>query len=1068
MLTAWRRWLRAWPRSCAPGARKPLDSCRLVVQHRGMQRWLSLYIADSEGVCANLRYQFPAAFIWEQMRAALDEPAAPYYYTPQALCWRLLDVLHHLPQDAVYSELRRYLTDAGPGARYELAVRLAEVYDRYLVYRPDWIDAWESGRKDHWQACLWRKLAAGGEHWVSMARRFREAVQAGRVATGRLPQMACMFGVPALSPGYLEVLKVLAGPMDLHLFLLDPCREYWGDLESPARAAKAVMEERPGAESIQVGNSLLAGLGRQGRDFLDAVHGLEPGHEEELYEPPGRADRLHCLQADLLELAPGGPAPADAVSEDPSVQVHACHGPMRELEVLHDRLLDLFERWPDLKPSDVVVMTPDVQRYAPLVEAVFDTASPRIPYELTDRAPLTGEPAALALFTLLALPESRLEAEEVLQLLALAPVRQRAGIAEEELPRLRQWLRRAGVRWGVDQHHRAGLQLPAEQTHTWRHGLDRLLLGCALPEDLAQPFAGHAPCADLEGDEARLLGRLCRFFDRLAELREMLERDTRRPQKLDYWRATLRRVIQEFLHSPDDAVDMLGERIEDWCNDAGGTAPVLDLADLRAGLRHALEAETSSGRFPGAGVSFCRMVPMRSVPFAVVCLLGLDFDAYPRTFHPPSFDRSARAPRSGDRRQRDDDRYLFLEALLSARRCLYISYTGRDPHDDSERPPSVVVSELLAYLGRHYGVATDTGGMPGGALIQHHPLQPFSERYFADTREPGLYSYSEAALATCRALRAGVGPDVAFVSAPAPTDETSPAQVAELADLEEFCGGGARFYLQQRLNIYAPRLDASIVAEEPFVPPERDKARLRELLLRAELQGAPAPLAGVRAAGMLPHGDAGTAVLDRAQRTVQDFIDSMDAAVRQAAAQTSSQAFDLQLGTVRLTGSLPWLSAAGAVYLYPRKPWESELMILWLRHLVLSLCPPDGMEPLTRLAYLARDGATTRHFHHCLQPVDDAAQQLSVWLQYCRQGLTEPLPLLPRSSMAYARARAGDRQTDPMQNARNAWLGGIGASGEQEDFYNRLAFRGRPEPLRDERFPVLADALLLPLQRALA
>lgn len=1038
---------------------RPLDSCCIAVPHLSMGSWLSLQIADSAGVCTNLRFQFPAAFIWELMRVALGESAVPYRYTQEVLCWQLLGILSQLPQHIIYAELRRYLATAGPGIRYELAIHLAETYDRYLVYRPDWIANWEAGEGEHWQAHLWRRLvASGGQHWVGTARRFQEAVRTKQVVTDCLPKKACLFGIPTLSPSYLEVLRTLADLMDLHLFLLDPCREYWGDLESPAYIARAMMEEHPGVPLMQMENSLLAGLGRQGRDFLDAVHGLDPDYEMELYEFPGRTDRLHCLQSDLLKLSPASPVSSSAMA-DPSIQVHACHSPMRELEVLHDHLLDMFERWPGLRPSDIVVMTPDIERYAPLVGAVFDTAAIRIPYELTDRTMFADETAALALCTLLALSESRFEVESILELLTLSPVRLRAKIAEEELPRLRQWLEYAEVRWGVNQHHRIRLQLPQEDANTWCHGIDRLLLGCALPEELALPFAGHVPCGNLEGEDVRLLGHLCCFLKRLADLHERLEHQPSRSLE-DWWRI-LEWVMQDFLATPDGEVDVLAARIRGWFKIATGTVPILHLTDLRAGLHKLLATDTFGGRFPCSGVNFCRMVPMRSVPFVVVCLLGLNFDTYPRTFRSSSFDLSAYKPRRGDHRQGDDDRYLFLEALLSARRCLYLSYTGHDAHDDSERPPSVVVSELLANMGEYYGVAEDINGMPGGALIQHHPLQDFSKQYF-DGSTPELYSYSAEALETCHSVSINSRTTPKFIPASALVDEAF-QQTLSFADLELFCRGGGRFYLRRKLGIYAPRVEKYIAAEEPFVLLPWDTTRVRDILLKAKLQGEPPPLMGFRVTGMLPHGDAGKAMLTKEWRTVQAFVNFLNNEAKYPEVRDGSEPFDIQLGALRFTVTLPKLSAAGAVYVYPRMPTESELMVLWVRHLALSLHLLSGVKPITHLGYLDHRNVAK----YCqLQKVDDAAAQLSAWLQYCQQGLTEPLPLLPRSSMVYANALIMGKQ-EPMQNSYIAWWGSKQVRGERDNFYNRLAFRGRPEPLTDKRFTELATTLLLPLQRAL-
>ena len=1007
--------------------RAPLEAFRVVVQHAGMGRWLHMYVATQEGVCANLHWQFPAAFVWELLHGG--QQGSAYRYTQQSLCWRLLGQLDQV------AELADYLHSAGRAARYELAAHLAQVFDRYLVYRPDWILDWEAGQEEHWQAQLWRRLGEG-EHWVRAVQRFREGLQAGQQQA--LPTQACLFGVPTLSPGYLQVLQLLSRHMNIHLFLLDPCREYWGDLESPAHVAKAVMEERPGAGLMQVGNRLLAAMGRQGRDFLDAVHGLEPDREEDLFEVPGRADRLHCLQTDLLELRQDGGVFAEP---DPSVQVHACHSPMRELEVLHDRLLAMFEYWPELRPSDVVVMAPDLDLYAPLIEAVFDTAEPRIPYAIADR--LRQLPGAEALLQLLELPQSRFEVEAILELLARPAVRGRVDISEEQLQRLRQWLGQAGVCWAVDQHHRGELGLPEEQTNSWRQGLERLLLGCALP-DTGEPYAGLLPCGELEGEAVWLLGQLCSFMEALFELRTRLQQQG--TAELHVWWQILSDIMQQFLVD----TDALRDCIRQWFDAAAGSpaVPLLSLEELRAGLHAQLSADRSGGRWLGAGVSFCRMVPMRSVPFAVVCLLGLNFDAYPRLHRPVDFDLSARSRRRGDRHQRDDDRYLFLEALLSARKCLYISYAGRDLHDDSMRPPSVVVSELLVMLSRHYGVA-DVADMQGGALLRQHPLQPFSARYF-DGRDPELYSYSEAALHSALAMHSAVAAETVFVQG------EFAAQVAhELAAMERFYAGPARYFLQHCLQIYAPERVQQLDNDERFVLAGRDSVQLRKHMLEAALCGRQPST--VQVAGLLPHADAGAAVVHQEQRWVQGFMEALHPQER--VQSLTALEFSLSVGGIRLQGCLPRLSSAGAIYLLTGRLWDSELLVIWLRHLVLCLQHPPDIMPQTRVVYA---GEGERPLRHILPCVADAEGLLESWVHYYLQGCRQPLKFFPRTSMACAKA-LHKGHAEPLYVARMKWQED---TGEGHDFYNRLAFRGQPEPL-DADFLHSAGTLLVPLFKSL-
>lgn len=1028
----------------------PLAPETVVVHNAGMGRWVALELARRRGICANLATPFPAEFVWGAMRAVLGELPSISPFDPDVLAWRVMGWLGGIDRNGAFAPLNRYLADRDETKRHQLARRIAATLDQYLVYRPDWIRRWEAGEEDHWQARLWRDLAReSGVHWVRLLDRMRAALEEARAPEGRLPPRVSLFALPALSPGYLDVVNGLARAIDVHLFLLNPCREHWGEIVAERELGRRAGDRAPEALHLESGNALLASLGGHARDFLDMVQEL-PAEVDEAFVDPGEGTLLHALQHDVLTLASRGAdgsrtrlAPGDA-----SLQVHVCHGPMRELEVLADRLLDLFERHPDLAPNDVVVMTPDIDAYAPYIDAVFGTSPParRIPYAISGR----GLPASSALvetyLALLALPDSRYDANQVLALLDCPAVARRFGLSDADLELARGWVRDTAIRWAIDGSARAELGLPATEEHTWRAGLKRLLLGYALPAGEAREYAGVLPYDDVEGASAQALGRLAAFLEAVFELRALKDRQF----TIKEWALRAAGLLDRFME-PDE-VDEEGARalraaleaIAGAAREARYAAPVgLDL--VRACLRETLSARGGMLRALSGGVTFASLAVPRAIPFAVVCLIGMNDGAFPHPHRPLSFDLMAQARRRGDRSRRDEDRYLFLEALLSARRVLYLSYVGRSIRDNAVVPPSVLVSELTEYVRQ--GWADAAGGDVLAALVTEHPLQAFSPRYFEGSER--LYSY---AAELCEARAASGTAEVApFFAEPLPAADDEWRRV-DLSDLIRFYAHPARFLLRERLGIRLEEGEGLIETREPFLPDGLSTWQLRRRLLDLALAGTPPERARrlLRARGSLPHGGLGDALVALEQARVAPHAERVRA--RLPAEPLEPLWVDLALGERRLTGWLRGISAEGLFGYGPADEIGArDRLSIWIRHLVLNALAPAGVA--RRSLYLARAESLA------LRPVADARARLAELLDAYWDGLHRPLRFFPRTSWACV----VDGRGDSLARARREWHGTeFGSPGEGEEAYYALAFRG-VDPL-DGEFARLAQAIYGPLR----
>jgi exodeoxyribonuclease V gamma subunit len=1121
----------------------PLEDEQVLVQSNGVAQWLKLAFARDArdggcGIAAGLRMELPSRFVWRTYRAVLGEDAVPDAspFDKAALVWRLMRLLPALLREDVFEPLRRFLQrDDDLRKRHQLAERLADLFDQYQVYRADWLEAWARGEDVVatsrqgvqpvapawlWQPRLWRavresvdaRAAAGGR--AEVHGRFLDAARAWRgPRPPALPERVIVFGISSLPQQSLEVLAAAARWCQVLMCVHNPCEHDWSHVVADKdllRAERLRQRRRPGGEGAIAEEALhlhaqplLAAWGRQGRDFIRLLDGHD---ERERYEPlfagigqrvdaffaNGGATLLEQLQDDIRDLRPPAETRARWPAVDPrrdgSIRFHVAHGAQREVEILHDRLLAAFAADPGLRPRDVLVMVPDIAAYAPHVQAVFglfDAEDARhIPFAVADRGARRHDPLLGAVERLLRLPESRFAVTEVLDLLDAPAVRARFGIGEDQLPLLRRWIEAAGIRWGLHAGQRGALGLPDDlSANTWRAGLRRMLLGYAAGGGDA--WGELVPMDEVGGLDAALLGPLVRFVDALEAHWEAL----RRPAAPAAWGERLRALLADFLAVETDAdvatLARLEEALQAWldaCADAG-LVEALPLSVPREHWLAQMDPDRLDGAFLTGGVTFATLMPMRAIPFRWVALLGMNGDDYPRRRPAMDFDLMAQDYRPGDRSRREDDRYLFLEALLSARRHLHVSWVGRSIVDNGERPPSVLVAQLRDHLAAGWRLAGATGEGDGRALLDaltlEHPLQPFSPAYFTASGDPRLFSYA-------REWRAAAG-----AAAPPALPEPPLAPLAHppapsLQGLAEFLRDPAASFFERRLGVHLDEADPPDVDHEPFELGKLDNWRLQDELIvaqRAALEAGgareealAARLDAMALRGDLPVGAFGAAVqrelaepmaglFDRYAQTRADWPGRLpdepvrfEALVDGFAVNLDDWLGDLHRGAGDARARV-LLASTGLVDAKTRKYRRDKLLRHWVPHLAGHL----GGRPLTTVL-VSKVGTVT------LPPLD-AAQARMHWdaliAAWC-EGLRRPLPLAVATGFAWLAkgGRAGAASSEALDAARKSYEG-EGGERERHPCLAR-AFPDFDALAADGAFARLADALLRPLAESLA
>ena len=1019
----------------------PLAPQVVVAAHPGMQQWLAGALARKAGpggIVANLDIRLPSSWLEACAREVLGESAVALQdWRHERLRWRIHGALDATADPQLATRL------AGPGGgllRFQLAERLARLYTQYMVYRPDWLHAWKHGRAPvpdaGDQPALWRRLQrqVAQPHRGELLATLTERLARGAVAASAEPLH--LFGVSHLAPAELHLFAALARCRPVVLYLPDPCREYWGEQDAQAprllglpRSAEAraplcadAFEDASEARFLDaVGHPLLARWGRMGQHFVLELErtgtAIDLRHWED--EAALAEDRpqplLARVQASIrqLDAALAARVPAAEPVADASLRVHACHTRLRELEVLRDALLAARAELPGLKPSDIVVMAPDIGAYAPLLGAVFGPAGAPgadLPYHLADVPVARAHPLFTAFAQLLALPQSRLSAPEVLDLLQVPQVAAALGIDASGVDALARWVQRTGVHWGLDGAFRqARFDVPATEQGTFAWGVERMLAGYVFGQDepgraIDLPDARLWPVDGIDGPQAALLGALDRLLMQLAAFL----RDVATPRRASAWRDRLHVLVDQLFRidrrdrDASEALALLRGMVEALAAETAEAGdPELGFEVVRELLRERLAAVPERQRLLLGGITFCGMVPQRAIPFRVVAVLGLDDGAFPRQPNDAGLDLTRRPGnrRIGDRDVRNDDRYLFLETLMSARERLHLSYIGEGVQDGRLRNPAAPLADLLAFLDAGTAAAgtpldcdeeraaraQDHDAPPPAPLRPwhvRHPLQPFDARYFAPG-DPRLFSYDQA----LAGARTGHATAPAFVAGRQPAPARDDGEVLALRSVLAWFKDPARAVLASALQLRLDALDEdALAADEPLDGRLPAIERIpRRLVLDALLQGTrelpDAPPDWLRLGGKLPPGRLGEAVWATAREQATLLLAGVPAALSAAPLQRRPQGVDLVLdGLPRVTGDLRDVLATedGALWVFDAHArvedrYEFKYRIpLFLQWALLRLQADDAVEVRACLLLDDADKDATRHYRDALDAWCDA------------------------------------------------------------------------------------------------
>lgn len=1101
-----------------------LDEEEIIVQSKGMRRYLMRYLAQKDGIAANLKFRLPASLSWHLTQTFLPDTPTLSPFSSEVMRWRLLNLFRSTEfiegenLQAAREVLSPYL-NKGETASYLLAGQLADIFDQYLVYRPDWIESWQKGKSvaeldadeaQIWQMQLWQALDNNPNHvhrailWKELKSKLKQ-----KKAKEKLPQRYFVFGISALAPMYLDLLHSLGEQCDVFIFALNPCSEHWTDISDPAQ----LLQNAPTSIEIEdnVGHPLLASLGKQGQNFFKSLIHLEENTQVSLSafeENPDSASLLHTLQHQIQKLIlprtmqndwqdahqnwlktnlfsknerhqqvfnqsqknSGNTAIAQIIT-DPSIQIHSAHSPLRELQILKERILLALHENPDWQPHDIAVLTPQIESYTPFIESVFgqnanDGCS--LPYAISDVKISRNQPFLDTLSQVVDILNSRFEADKILNLLESQPILDRFGLNREHIPLLHDTVSSLQIRWAADDKQRAKYANIESDLFTWQQGLDRLKLGWLLPENEHELWQGISAW-HTHPDHIDTLSRFSDLIDQLIQLQHEWHQEA----TIDEWCSRVRSLWEKLIlvSSSDQAIlQGLETKLSKWKEEsdlAQNNNATLTL-NLQTASTHLLRFfnEQSQAGFLRNGITFCGMVPMRSLPFKMLCLLGLNDGQFPRDTKAPPFDLISRHPRAGDRARRDDDRYLFLEAIFSARECLYLSFVGRNIRSNEEQAPSVLIHELIDCIAQ-------TANCSPHELAKHwilqHPLQAFSKRNFCDNAR--LFSIRNDIAQAHNNPKKQQQPFLTQ-KLPEKSHQNTENHILTQAEFMHFWRNPARRWLSEHLNWLAPFHQEEYASTEQFcVENEREIARI---FLQAihDHQNFEKTITLLKAKNLLPEGELGKLYGKKYTNLAKQLQSKLP---QEAPLPEKRGIFTPNNNAPKLAYQLNHLHPQGQILFADQLTFSfnqsdkltwSDKIVLLLHHLIFCATASQHTE-----------NHTTTFLSLSLQielpPIDPqtAKATLSAWLQAYQQGQNQPLPLTPKLTLQTSNALYNKKQETPtpdwdkgITKAIELYNGSGQSKGIKQQEEIKQLYTNDTPPYLDPTFQPYIKALLTPLQ----
>ncbi|MFA6815500.1 MAG: exodeoxyribonuclease V subunit gamma [Lentisphaeria bacterium] len=1001
-------------------------------------------------------------------RAALQHP-----FSKEAMQWRIWQFLFQekLPDECAV--LKDYISKSTANKEYRtwtLAGKLSQLFNDYMNNRPEMLEKWEQNdiaadvqQQFPWQPLLWNYLVLTSDRQSYLKLFEKNALlKLKNSGIAQTYSKISVFHVVSITDSYFHFFQALSEFMDVTVYAFNPCQEFWLEDQDPKKIQVSTSENRD--EEI-LWHPLLNSFGKGAQYLLAKLLDYEPQNSpEELF---GHEEQdhflLHQIQNEVRTYQVGD------IQADASIQLHICHSPMREVEVLHDQLLQWFSDHPKGTPRQIRVLVPEMESYAPYIEAVFKSGTQDAQIPITIQMSKTTQvgPVAETFLKILKLSHSRVTSLEVVEIFELTPLYSTLEFSREDVLSLIELVKEAGIRWGIDQKHveeNLGVNVEALDIITWRHGLDRLLAGMAM----GHSDESEAPelvtvgqlkpmliCNNMEGHATELLNILCVFLDKILTSIQQLEGNNR----VSIWLEITEEILTRFFADTEDSYQELHD-IRNIFKQISESAAFAQDPSISADLITKIMEEAILGQTPyhynkNNTVLFTSLQSMNVTPCDCVAILGLNEGVFPRADTHLAFDLMGIHPKKKDPSLRYQDRLAILEVLMSTREQLLLFYTGYSTLDNQPIPPSIVVTELKKYLNR----------CP--LKIFKHKLQAYNPVYFRSGSSYFSYSYEnwEAAVQSRKNFS-----DKRENPVVVPQEKCNPTSIS-LLDLQKFFTNPAKIYMNEVLQIRLPDYSNDLPEEQEIIdmnPLENYQSTNYVLhsLLQEKTNSKSDDFTYLQEAGVLALGASGKSqylkIVTEIQEFLKETIKQPDEIIKNALQKTQNavpEEKNIEIDETIISVSLPIIQIGTQRYLifcrYASLKSKDRIQAL-LAHLCGHAA---GLSPFTTVLIGKKDKNTKTEL---FEPISEfeSRQRLEKILELYFSGLQKILPFTPETSDAFQKEflKNGNDIDSAKRKAIKIWQGNsLYSFSENQEAYLSAAWRKNSDgPIDHPEFAEIA------------
>ncbi|WWO98002.1 MAG: exodeoxyribonuclease V subunit gamma [Candidatus Dasytiphilus stammeri] len=1001
----------------------PLYSEYIMVPSNKMAQWLKIALAEQLDIVANIKFKLPSNFIWEILLTLQPTLPTENFFNKSHITWKLMAILPKMLNKPEFEIFKRYLDSHQDKYKlFQLAKNLANIFDQYLVYRPDWLILWERNKlvntlpwkTQKWQAPLWYALIKYTEkigqptwHIANLYHQLIQTLQQTKKLPSGLPKRIFISGMTILPPIYINILYEVSKYMDIHFMFTNPCRYYWSHIQHKYLDNLRIKDvySLPNI-ATQHGNQftnqmLLASWGKLGRDNLYLLSKIETQDIDAFVDIEAN-NLLHKLQHDLLEMEDHtilGLTPENLSNsynkrlldpKDHSVRIHICYSKQRELEVLQDQLIEMIARDSSLTPSDIIVMVTDINIYAPFIQAVFGNPPSEyyLPFTIYDRGACDAHPVIQAFLSLLRITEITYFSEEMLLILEVPSIAKKFNVNENDLCYLRNCMYESGNQWILED--------------------DKI---------------GNLPVG--------IRTKIIQFLLKLKKLQLLLKKS----RVLNEWKPLCQELLNDFFircEDPDTEVVLNFIELQWQHLFSNGISYYPDKIPITLLIDELVNQLDQIDLLPisRSSIHFCSLISSFYIPpVKIVCLLGMNDSLYPRILIPRALNLMRHQPQCGDCNPRDEDRYFFLETLLSAQNQFYVSYVGRSVEDNKEILPSMLVSELIDYIAQNYCLqGTQTFDVDTSAKLVREHLQCIHtifdiERFISySQKNEKIKAHQTQYLKT--------------------TKIKSVINEINISQLLQFWQHPARAFFNMRLGVKFDWIKPIIPNIEPVVDCF-NYYKMNKKLLNLLIKGNDTRhLLLAKSSVKLPLGAFGELLWHKQQVAMKELAQR----IRQYYCPGVNQEINFTIAGVRLHGLLSHVQSDGLVRWRPAPLNFNDGLVLWLEHLIYCFINGAGNSRMF--------GKQNTQWHFMSLSTREATAWLTHFIQGYQSGICTPLLLLPKTGGAWLKSCFNEKtlsvsydkdiQIKARQKLLQTWMGDQNR-GENKDPYFKRLFRAMDE-----------------------